>query len=308
MNRITFLISKKFGLDLLIYAVKNHINTIDEVITINDELDSRSKLNEIINVCKENNIKHKVVENNQEFNSYFKNKEIKSDVVFVLGWYWIINEELLKLVNKEFIGIHYSLLPKYRGGSPVVWSMINGDAYTGVTMFCFREGIDDGPIIAQEEVQIGYKDTIGDILIKCDETMLNMLKKYYSRIIYDDYTTFEQDDNLAVYCSNRKEEFGKINWNWSPERINNFIRAQSSPYPGAFCFDVNGNKIRILKSDISNENWCCEPGQIIKIDKINNEVYVGTGSSNPIVIKTILVNDQEMIPSNYFKSIKEILK
>ena len=178
-------------------------------------------------------------------------KDIYPDVILVMGWYYKVPESIRNLSKNGAWGIHASLLPKYAGGAPLVWAMIEGEEETGVTLFKLEEGIDDGPIIAQKKFPIYPSDTIKEVLDKSFCASINIL--LYALNSFESINFKEQKkDEIQVYPQ-RKPEDGEIDWSKSPQAIQNFIRAQTRPYPGAFTY-INGKKVIIWDADVYNFN------------------------------------------------------
>jgi methionyl-tRNA formyltransferase len=83
--------------------------------------------------------------------------DLKPDILIVIGWYYMIPRSIRYIATYGAIGIHASILPKYRGGAPLVWAIINGETKTGVTLFYLEDGVDDGDIIAQGSLRYYFR-------------------------------------------------------------------------------------------------------------------------------------------------------
>lgn len=177
----------------------------------------------------------------------------KPDFILVIGWYFMIPDKIMKLPGKGVAGIHASLLPKYRGNAPLVWALINGEKETGVSFFYITDGVDEGDIIKQEKIDILYSDTIKDILEKTKVASIKILKEFVPLIATGEAPKEKQDHSLATYFTKRSPEDGLIDWTWEKERIRNFIRAQTKPYPGAFTI-IGDKKIYIWDAEIQTIN------------------------------------------------------
>jgi len=173
---------------------------------------------------------------------------LKPDVIFALGWYYMVPKLIREIPKYGAWGIHASLLPKYAGGAPLVWAIINGEKETGVTLFKLSSGVDDGDIILQEKIVIGENDSIAQVYEKATiaskKIMMMALKKIKT------ITFVKQDkDKIEIYPQRRPED-GEINLKWDAKKIYDFIRAQSEPYPGAFIRTADGKKLVIEKAKI----------------------------------------------------------
>jgi methionyl-tRNA formyltransferase len=145
-------------------------------------------------------------------------------------------------------GIHASMLPNYAGGAPLVWAIINGETETGVTLFKLDDGVDDGDIIEQEIIVIENVDTIKEVyekVIIVSKTILLKALKNISKIVFK-----PQDKSKIKVFPQRKPQDGELDLTKPAQEIYNFIRAQSSPYPGAFIKTSDGKKLIIEKARI----------------------------------------------------------
>jgi methionyl-tRNA formyltransferase len=176
-------------------------------------------------------------------------KNMKPDFMLAIGWYYMIPRNMRKLAPLGCAGIHASVLPKYRGGAPLVWAMINGEKETGVSLFYFDDEVDAGGIIGQKKFVIGENDYIKDVLKKAEKASLELLKENLILLKKKKVKILKQDNSKATYFPQRKPEDGLIDWNWDSRRIKNFIKALSKPYPGAFTI-VNNKKIIINDAEI----------------------------------------------------------
>ncbi len=170
------------------------------------------------------------------------------DVILVMGWYYMIPESIRKLAKMGAWGIHASLLPKYAGGAPLVWAMINGEDKTGTTLFRLDDGVDDGDIISQKTVLIEDTDTIDELYKKITSESSKMLINALTNI--SSITFLKQKKEEIQIYDQRSPEDGKVDLTWDKKKIYDFIRAQSYPYPGAFIELDNGcrmifEKVRI---------------------------------------------------------------
>jgi methionyl-tRNA formyltransferase len=190
----------------------------------------------------------------QENISSYKDRiaEMAPDFILVIGWYYMIPGSIMSLATKGVAGIHGSLLPKYRGNAPFVWAMINGEKETGVTFFYFEKGTDEGDIIAQSAFAIGENDMIADVLAKAKQASIDILLQHLPLIANNTAARIPQPSEGATYFPKRTPADGLIDWSWDKQRIKNFIRAQSKPYPGAFTI-IDNKKIIIWDADILDE-------------------------------------------------------
>lgn len=176
-------------------------------------------------------------------------EQLRPDLLVVIGWYYMIPRRMRDLAPLGCVGIHASLLPRYRGGAPLVWALINGETETGVTLFHFTDGVDDGDVVAQERFAIEARDTIADLLAKAEAASVRLVTEYVPRLADGTAPREPQDQSAATLFPQRSPQDGRIDWSWDAPRIDRFIRAQTHPYPGAFT-DIAGKRVRIWSAHV----------------------------------------------------------
>jgi methionyl-tRNA formyltransferase len=226
-------------------VLKNILNTTPVAFVFTD-----SKSEKIINFCKIKNIPLFVgnPRNGRSRNFLLENK---CSVILSINYLFIIEEDVIKHPTKFAINFHGSLLPKYRGRTPHVWSIINNEQKSGITAHLIDNGCDTGDIIEQIEIEISKTDTGASILNKFNKKYFPLVQKVIDKIENDTISFKPQDHSKATYFGKRTPEDGLIDWNWHKERILNWVRALSNPYPGAFSY-MNGTKIIIDQVSFSD--------------------------------------------------------
>jgi methionyl-tRNA formyltransferase len=176
-------------------------------------------------------------------------RDVNCDILVSVNYLFVIENDLISLPKKIAINFHGSLLPKYRGRTPHVWAIINGEKITGITAHKIDEGCDTGDIIEQKTVKISPKDTGASILKKFNSIYPKFVLHIVRKIENDTFQLRKQDETVATYFGKRTPEDGQIDWNWQKERIFNWVRAQSNPYPGAFTY-YNREKVIINSVEV----------------------------------------------------------
>lgn len=207
----------------------------------------------IIELCKERKIPtFKGNPRNRKATDFIE--EFKIDVLLSINYLFIIENDLINWPNKIAVNFHGSLLPKYRGRTPHVWAIINNEKNVGITAHIINEKCDDGDIIEQIVVPVNFEDTGAIILEKYNLLYPDFVIKVLNKIEDNNFSTIKQDKLKATYFGKRTPEDGLISWDWQKERINNWVRAQAYPYPGAFTF-FNDTKIVIDKIKFSEHGY-----------------------------------------------------
>jgi methionyl-tRNA formyltransferase len=166
------------------------------------------------------------------------------DLMFIISWRYLIPSEVYSRTRLGSFVFHDSLLPSYRGFSPTVWAIINGENHTGVTLFEIAPNVDSGDIIAQAPVSIGQDETIADVMEHVTVTYLQLLEANISVLLNGTAPRHPQDHAKATFTCKRLPEDNQIDWTQPTHRIYNLIRATTAPYPGAFT-TLGGRKIVI---------------------------------------------------------------
>jgi len=168
-------------------------------------------------------------------------------LLVVIGWYHLIPLKVRALAPLGAVGVHWSLLPRYRGGSPLVWAIINGETETGASLFYLESKVDAGPIVAQEKVSIGEREEIDQLIAKLNLVSGRIVSEHIPKILAGTAAAQAQDESAATFFPPRSPSDGRIDWRWPSRRIYNFIRAQTLPYPCAFS-EYHGRTIKIVKA------------------------------------------------------------
>lgn len=204
-------------------------------------------------------------------------KQIMPDLGVVAAYGKIIPADVLKIPKFGFINVHPSLLPKYRGASPIQTAIINGEQETGVTIMQLDEGMDTGDILLQRTVEIKNDDTA--------ETMHDRLSLVSAEMVIDAIKLLEegklspvkQDHSKATYTKPLKKSNGEIEWKKSAFEIFNFVRGVYS-WPGAYTF-IHGNYLKVFpfkgyKNEATERN---EAGMIVNINNESLQIQCGKG-------------------------------
>jgi len=259
---LAFIGSKELGLGCLKSLVENNID-IDLIVTLDDTKDTRSCFEEFKLLADKTKIDLSVNPDKDSLEKEIKSRGI--NIILVCNWYKLIKEGVLKLVQKGVYGIHNSLLPKYRGMSPLIWSALSEDKYLGATLFKFDEGMDTGDIVKQWKIK-NDDLYISEILDALTSQILKDLPKIVNQLIYNKATLKEQDHKEATYCNKRTPEDSLLPW----KDINStdalkFIKILNSPYPMNFSF-IENRKISILKAKVFESPLKGIPGSLFQLN------------------------------------------
>ncbi len=198
---------------------------------------------------------------------------IKPDLAIVAAYGKIIPKNILDIPRYGTINVHPSLLPKYRGASPIQNAILNGDKETGITIMKVDEEMDHGNIISNLKTQISKVDTYDSLSQKLAISGAELLIKVIPDYISGKIKPVEQKHTEATYTKIIKKEDGKIDWSKSAEEIERMIRA-FYPWPTAWTV-WNGKILKILEAEVHGSNLAIkklqlEGGKILSIKEFLN--------------------------------------
>ena len=191
--------------------------------------------------------------------------EVKPDLVITLAYGQIVPQGFLDKIPMGCLNLHGSLLPKYRGASPIQTALINNEKVTGVTLMEMVKAMDAGRMYAKKEVEISEDDNatslFNKIKIAASELVLEALPKYINGELKGE----EQDESLVSFCSTIKPEQEKLDLSLSAKEIVGWIRGLSDE-PGAYLY-LNNLKLKIYRAKVINDLVDHEIGEILQADK-----------------------------------------
>lgn len=190
-------------------------------------------------------------------------KNLKADVFVTAAFGQILSKEILDIAPYGTINVHGSLLPKYRGASPVQYAILKGEKTTGVTIMQTDIGVDDGDIFLKKELEIDSEDTTETLMNKLSILGGDALVEVLDRLEKNSIQATKQNHELATKTFMLKKEKSFINFNLSAEKIVNFVRAYF-PNPVAR-IQYQNQEIKVLKAKVfefdSQETF--ENGQVV---------------------------------------------
>jgi methionyl-tRNA formyltransferase len=210
-------------------------------------------------------------------------RDYQPELNVVVAYGQIIPAEIIFFPRYNSINLHFSLLPKYRGASPVQWALLNGETKTGITIMELNEKMDEGDILSQKEIEIVPDESADRLESRLAEAGAEMLVKTIADI--ERITPAKQDHSLATYAPKIKKEDGRIDWNENARHLERKIRA-FSPWPSVYCFTgqgrlkvLEGQEIPFTRKDIP------PPGKIINIDPMG--IQIACGGKSVFLLETL---------------------
>lgn len=209
-------------------------------------------------------------------------QELNPELIVVVAYGKILSKYLLDFPKLGCVNVHASLLPKYRGAGPIQWSIINGDAVTGVTTMYMAEELDAGDMIMKTETAIHPEETAGELFERLSDMGAELLAETLTAMEQGTVSRTAQDAAYATYAPMIQKETGHIDWNCTAEEIRNLIRG-TNPWPLSYSLyddvpmkilhacqgkSANGTAGEILAADKSGILVACGGEETLLIDEI----------------------------------------
>ena len=188
-------------------------------------------------------------------------RAVDPDVFVAANWRTWISPAVFELPRFGTLNVHDSLLPAYAGFSAMIWALINDEKEVGVTAHMMDATLDAGDIVLQRSFPVGPRDTAGDLVAKSMDVFGPIAVDGLALIAAGGGGFRKQDRSKASFFHKRAEEDYRIDWTWSAEELDRLVRAQSPPYPSAFCFH-RGRRLEIVTAEVSREVYAGTPGRI----------------------------------------------
>lgn len=201
---------------------------------------------------------------------YEKLMQWNPDVIIVVAFGQILRKNVLNLPKFGCINIHGSILPRWRGAAPIQRSILNGDASTGITIMKMDEGVDTGPIITQERIEILPSDTSESLGKKLSVMGANLLVKVLPDYVSGKIGTFDQPSDGITYAPMINKEDGLLDFTKKAIELNQQIRA-FYPWPGSFMI-IGNERIKVVEAIPIN----CSELRIAERSILNGFPIVGT--------------------------------
>ena len=209
-------------------------------------------------------------------------RSLAPDIIVVAAYGQILSEDVLNIPKYGCINIHASLLPKYRGASPIEASIINGDEKTGITIMYMAKGLDTGDIISQEEVEIGLHNT-ETLTVKLSEVGAELVVKTISDIENGSAARTPQDDSESSYCGKLDKSMGQLDFNKSAAELERLVRGLY-PWPCAY-MTLDGKNLKIIDSEVTDVKD--ESVQIGAVCEVTKKYFVIRCSEGGLKIKKL---------------------
>jgi len=202
--------------------------------------------------------------------------EVKPDLLVVVAFGQLLKKSLLEIPKWGAINIHASLLPKYRGAAPIQWAILNDEKITGLTSMKIDEGMDTGPILIQQEVEVSDNETAGQLHDRLAPLAGDLLIKTLDRLIKGEIEPREQDHSKATYAPMLDKSQAKVDWSRPANKVAAQIRA-FDPWPGAWT-KIDNSRVKLFSAFVVDETRTTKnPGRVVGLEEDFIKVETGAG-------------------------------
>jgi len=202
---------------------------------------------------------------------------LEPDVILVASYGQFLKKNLLAVPTIGTINVHPSLLPLYRGASPIQWALANGDCETGVSVLFVTPRMDAGDLLAQESFPITSDDTFCTLEPKLAAKGAELLLRVLDGFRDGTQVSVPQDEPQVTLARKLTKEDGRIDWRLPAERIRNRWRG-FSPWPGAFTTLPDGSLLKIHEMTLEPGEAGAKPGRILSVEGSGLLVAAGEGA------------------------------
>ncbi len=247
--KIIFIGTGSIGVDLLQALSFDSRFEVILVVTGPDKPMGRKmllKANEIKELANQRNLEVFQPHSINEPDALIKLKEKAADFFLVMAYGQMLGKELLTIPKIDCLNVHTSLLPLYRGASPIQSSLLQGDKKTGISLMKVIRKMDAGPIYQPFEHRINEEDSAGELSKKLATLAAKEVPEAIEKISEGGLTAIEQDQSKSSYCHKISKEDGQINWSDQVQKISASIRA-FEPWPGSYTF-FKGRRLKIISA------------------------------------------------------------
>ncbi|MBU9788959.1 methionyl-tRNA formyltransferase [Lentilactobacillus sp. IMAU92037] len=202
--------------------------------------------------------------------------DLHPDFIVTAAYGQFLPTKMLNAVKIAAVNVHGSLLPKYRGGAPVQYAIMNGDKETGISLIYMVKKMDAGDILAQKAIPIEDDDDTESMFHKLSIVGRDVLLQTLPKIISGDIQATPQDADKVVFSPNIKPEEEELDFNQSAFLVDAKVRALR-PDPGAYAM-LNGKRVKIWQTAVVDDSTTAVPGTVVKKDKHDLYLAAGNGS------------------------------
>lgn len=303
MTRIVFMGTPEFAVPVL-QALVEHYNVV-AVYTRADKPSGRGKqvaVSPVKHFALQHNLPLEQPRSLRHGSEQHRLQEYQPDLVIVAAYGLLLPQPILDIPKLGSINTHASLLPRWRGASPITFAILSGDAETGVTLMQIDEGLDTGNILTSRSIPILPDDTTGSLTEKLSTLGAQLLLDTLPAYLQGKVTSTPQDQSRATMTRLVAKEDGKINWDTSATYLERMIRAYQ-PWPSAYSH-LHGEQFKIMSAAALDNQAPELPGTVLQIGK---DIGVASGKGVLLLREVQLAGKRAMSAGEFARGQREFV-
>jgi methionyl-tRNA formyltransferase len=229
----------------------------------------------------------------------------KPDVIVICAFGHILTQALLDIPPRQCLNVHFSLLPRHRGASPVAAAILEGDAFTGVSIQLVRKKVDTGPVLATAAVSISPLDNTGSLTEKLSIVGAHLLQEALTGWLNNTMIPIVQDETKATYFGQVKKEDGEIDWKLPAVEVWRRVRAYY-PWPGSYTY-WKGKPLKINQADVLPGGSSKEAGRVIALPGPEGAIGVVTGEGILEVLNIQYAGKKAMTAAEFSRGQRDLI-
>ncbi|MGD9393564.1 MAG: methionyl-tRNA formyltransferase [Dehalococcoidia bacterium] len=226
----------------------------------------------------------------------------KPDIIVVAAFGQLLPKAVLELPEMGCLNIHPSLLPKFRGASPVPAAILAGEEFTGVSIMLLDEGMDSGPVLARAQVPIADSDTTASLGAKLSRVGAGLLGEVMVGWLRGEIKPQPQDESQTTYCQPITKDEGEIDWRLPVIDIWRRVRA-FHPWPGCFT-RWRGKTLKILEATPLSPQTSAKAGEVVALD---SGFGIGSGEGMLNILRVQLEGKQALSATEFLRGQRDFI-
>lgn len=303
--KIIFLGTPEFALPALEALIKNDLAPFLVITQPDKPIGRKQNLSPspIKELALANNLEIAQPRNKKELKEVFSQN--KADICILVAYGMIIPDEIINQPEFGFLNLHPSLLPKYRGSSPIQTALLNGDKETGISIIKLTDQVDAGPVFAQKELAVEDNDNAEILHDKLANLGAELLVKILPKYLAGEAELAPQDESRVTYTEMIDREDGAINWSKTALEIKRQFQA-FYPWPGIFSH-LDGKRLKIANLGVLEGDFghISTPGQVFLAE--NKQLIVKCGQGAISLISVQVEGKKEMTAEEFLRGQKDLI-
>ena len=229
----------------------------------------------------------------------------KPDVIIICAFGQILTQPLLDIPPRQCLNVHFSMLPRHRGASPVAAAILAGDAFAGVSIQLVKVKLDTGPLLASAAVPISHMDNTGSLTDKLSIVGAHLLQEALTGWLRGEINPIPQDESRSTYFGQVKKSDGEIDWQLAAEDIWRRVRAYY-PWPGCYtCW--KGKQLKINEAFVLPGESNRDAGRVIALPDSEGVVGIVTGNGILGVLNIQYAGKKAMTAAEFSRGQRDFL-